>query len=188
MTPRSFFTILIKIIGLYLMIDNLSAIPQIVNTFMAYRGMSSNSDGIYFLFFYVVMVLGFFYLILKFCLFKTDWIIDILSLDKHFEEERFELNMHRSTMLNIAVIVIGALLFLNSLPMLCKSIYTYIGEKQIVGKFGENVNLNWLIYYFFKTFIGFFLMTNNRMVVNLIERKRKIKEYKGDEIEIKGEE
>ena len=42
---------------------------------------------------------------LRLCLFRPDIIIDKLALDKGFTEERFEINIHRSTVLTLAVIL-----------------------------------------------------------------------------------
>ena len=176
MTPRSFFTILIKILGIYLVLDAFTVIPQFISTLSTF-GLSGDDSGltIALTLAMLLLTLGIYYLVLRFCVYKTDWIIDKLSLDKHFTEEKFELNIHRSTVLSIATIVIGALIFVDALPTFCKSVYGYIGQKQTTGRFGENPQVGWVIFYFIKIFIGYFMVTSQRLIVNFIERQRKTK-------------
>jgi hypothetical protein len=176
MTPRSFFSIVIKVIAIYLILASLSLIPQMFGTIMfwfqpSYGGVHAGEllVGILIL----LLAAGFYIFFLRLCLFKTDWIIDKLHLDQGFDEERFELNIHRSTVLKIAVIVIGAIMIVDSFPMLCKQLYSFIPSNEPHTVFGDNPSKGWIIYYFAKFFIGFSLMSANRPIVNYIERKRK---------------
>lgn len=175
MTPRTFFTLLIKILGIYLVLGSISVVPEFASTIFMFADTSGNNDtGIIVLtLFMLVLTLGLFFIILKYCLYKTDWIIDKLSLDKHFTEEKIEINIHRSTFLGIAIIVIGGLMFVDGLPSFCKSVFDYFSQKHAFGRFGENPMAGWLFFYFIKTSIGYLLMTNHRPLVNLIERQRK---------------
>lgn len=175
MTPRTFFTLLIKILGIYLVLSSISVIPQLTDTFsMFFFNRQDNAIGaIFFTLFILLFTLGLFFIILRYCLYKTDWIIDKLALDKHFTEEKIELNLHRSTILGIAIIVLGGLMFVDTLPYLSNSVYDYFGQKESFGKFGENPAIGWLIFYLVKTVLGYFIMTNHHTVVNLIERQRK---------------
>ena len=175
MTPRSFFTLLIKILGIYLVLDSITVVPQFASTLFMFTDNNGNDNTttIVLTLFMLFLILGLFFIILKYCLFKTDWIIDKLSLDKDFTEEKSELNIHRSTILSIATIVIGGLMFVDGLPSFCRSVYPYFGEKQSFGRYGENPTTGWMIFYSVKTFIGYFFMVNHRLIVNLIERQRK---------------
>ncbi len=175
MTPRSLFTIIIKIIGIYLVIEAVVFLPQLVAMIGQYRRMMTESSQSDFLSagFFIIFALGTYFLILRYCLFKTDWIIDKLHLEKGFAEKRFEINIHRSTVLKIAVIVIGAVMVIDSLPLLCKQLFSYINMSKIGASFGENPTSGWMIYYFVKFAVGFSLVSANRPIVNYIERKRK---------------
>ncbi len=131
MTPRSFFTILIKILGIYLILDSITVIPQFISSlFSIGLGFDKSIETIALYSFLLILTVGIYYIILKYCVFKTDRIIDQLKLDKGFVEETFELNIHRSTVLSIAVIVIGGLIFVDSLPTFCKEVFDFIGQKQ----------------------------------------------------------
>jgi hypothetical protein len=175
MTPRSLFVILIKIIGIYLIIEAIAFLPQLISTMYMYgRQMSESSlqdtleSG-----FFILLAVGTYLLILRYCLFKTDWIIDKLHLDRGFTEEKFEINIHRSTVLKIAVIVIGGVMVVDSLPLLCKQVFSYIQMSKINTSFKEIQSSGWITYYFVKFFVGFSLISASRLIVNFIERKRK---------------
>ena len=187
MTPRSFFAIVIKLMGIYVLLNNIYLIPQIYSTFETLHLMKYDDKHLILSILYFVLLIGTYILIIACCLFKTNWIIDKLALDKHFEEEKFELNIHHTTVMSIAIIVIGGVIFIDSLPILIKVLYTYIGEGQWIPRIGEVPNVGWLIYYVIKIIIGCFLMIKHRMIVDLIERKRKVKD-KVEETEIQNEE
>ncbi|HWD87026.1 MAG TPA: hypothetical protein VG367_02795 [Mucilaginibacter sp.] len=175
MTPRDFFALILKIIGLYLIIGAFVSIPQVVASLLySYKSAAGASVGeILEICFYVLFGLSFYIWFLYLCLFRTDWIINKLQLDQGFSEERFELNIHRSTVLKIAVIVIGAVLIIDNLPMLCKQLYSFIPSSEPRRVFSESPSPGWTVYYFVKFFIGFSLISANRPIVNYIERKRK---------------
>ncbi len=172
MTPRSFFSVFIKILGIYLILSSITVIPQFISTFfLVTSNAGENLVNVILTILLLLLTLFVFFLILRYCIFRTDIIIDKLRLDQGFPEEKFELNMHRSTILSIAIIVIGGIMFIDALPGLCQQIFTYTQQRNI--RFLEYPNTGWIIFYFIKTLAGYLLMTNSRQVVNLIERQRK---------------
>jgi hypothetical protein len=175
MTPRSLFSIIIKIIGIYLVLSAFVLIPQLVASLFSVGRQSGINDSGDFLTlgFFLVFAVGFFAMILRYCIFKTDWLIDKLQLDKGFEEEKFELNIHRSTVLRIAVIVIGAVMIVDYLPSFCKTIFSYVQMGNVARGFKDNPNSGWIIVDIVRLFIGFFMITSSRLIVNFIELRRK---------------
>ncbi|HVW14754.1 MAG TPA: hypothetical protein VHB54_13045 [Mucilaginibacter sp.] len=177
MTPRSFFAIVIKIIAIYLIVESLAEIPQLLGTLMSFfqiGGFSgSGIGGLIVPLFWIALIVAFYIFFFRLCLFKTDWIIDKLKLDRGFDEEKFEINMHRSVILKIVIIVVGALMAADSLPQLCKQVFAYFQSSAIYSSFKTNLASGWIVYYFVKFSIGLFLMSANRIVVNFIELKRK---------------
>src|SRR5258708_1107129 len=168
MSPRSFWMILIRIIGVYLIFESLYVIvPFITGVFYIFK---ENTGGAFFeAFLGIVIVLGIYFLVLRYCIFRTELIIDKFQLDKGFIEEK----NHSSTVLRIAIIVIGTVIVIDSLPLFCKQAFSY---SQLGGPdrgFKENPASGWIIFYLVKLFVGFFMMTSSRLIVNFIERKRK---------------
>lgn len=175
MTPRTFFVLLIKTMGIYTLLASISVVPQIFSTLFTLLLASGRDDTliIEIIITMIVLVFSLFYITIRYFLFKTDWIIDKLSLDKHFTEEKFDINIHRSTVLTIAIIVIGGLMFVDALPSFCRQVYSYIGQQQSFRRFGENPAMAWMIFEGIKIFISYWLITNSRLAVNFIERQRK---------------
>lgn len=175
MTPRSFFAVIIKIIGIYLLAGAIISIPQIISSLFYYRSTISDpsAQDIFGICFFVLFSISFFLFVLYYCLFKTEWIIDKLRLDQNFTEEKFDINLHRSTILKIAVIVIGAVMIVDSLPVLCQNLLTYFQTTSAHVSFKENRASSWLIFAFGKFCIGFSLISASRPIVNFIELKRK---------------
>ena len=174
MTPRSFFAILLKIMGLYLVLASFTVVPELISTVFMFRNPNGDDWGMFAVTLGIwLMAFGLFYITLKYCLFKTDWLIDKLRLDQHFTEEKFDINIHRSTVLSIAVIVIGCLLFIESVPALCRQAYNYFASRPFLVNTRQGSNFGWVVFYGVKTFIGYWVMTNSRLIVNLIERERK---------------
>jgi len=105
--------------------------------------------------------------------FRTDWLIDKLRLDKSFTEEKLELNIHRSTVLKITVIITGLLLFIETLPLLLKELFAYYQEINLNEGFKRYSNGGMIIFHLAEVLISFFMVTSSRLIVNFIERKRK---------------
>ena len=176
MTPRSFWTILIKILGIYIIFNALVAIPQFL--FSLYEvGIQINAfpDAkiIYIQFGYSLTVVIIYGILLWLSIWKTDLIIDKLGLDKGYQDERFEFTMHRSTILKIVIMIIGGVMLINSFPLLCKYTFSYFEQVNEYKRFKESPQAGYIIIYFLQTVIGYFLLTCSRMVVNYIELKRK---------------
>lgn len=175
MTPRSLFALIIKIIGVYLLIGAIIAIPQMITTLLSFRGQVSYTDSgeLFAIAFFLLITVTIYVAIMRYCLFKTEWLIDKLHLDKGFTEEKLELNIHRSTVLQIAVIVIGCVMVIDNLPLLCREVFVYFQTSMPNIGFKENPSSKFIVIDFAKFFIGVFLMTSSRLVVNFIERKRR---------------
>lgn len=179
MTPRSFFIIVIKIIGLYFLIDIIRVVPQFLSTIvMLFRGdiLSTSIELIF-----SILLIAVYLLLVKYILFKPDIIVDKLKLDKNFDEEKFELNIHRSTVIRIGIIIIGGIMFLDYFVPLVLNIYTYIktenqgGITGMLDMFSGNVQINTMdiVHGGIMTLLGYFLITNSRSITNLIEKQRK---------------
>ncbi|UAY52438.1 hypothetical protein [Ferruginibacter albus] len=175
MTPRTFFTIVIKILGIYIVLESLSVIAQFISTFFYYKNDGDRSwQEMAYSSFVICLVIGVYLLVLRVLVFKTDWVIDKLKLDKNFPEEKIEINLHRSTVLSIAVIVIGGLIFIDALPLFCKQVFIYFQQRSLFREnFVQQPTNGWIIFYGAKAFVGACIVIYQRTIVNFIEFKRK---------------
>ena len=133
MTKKDFFRVLIKLFGLYWLISTVSSLGQIVY-------ISANNAGWMGIIYSVVMlsILGFLFYVL---IFKSDTIIDLLKLDKGFDEDRIEFqNFNIENILMLAVIIIGATMILDSIAIFLNQIY--LGVKVFMSNQSDYVTIN----------------------------------------------
>jgi hypothetical protein len=124
----------------------------------------------------VMLAAAIFILIVWLLIFKSAWVIEKLKLAKGFDEERLELTMEWSTILTIATIITGGVIFIDSLPLIIKQSVSFIQQGKPFRSSQESI---WLLYYLVKTVLGYLLMTNSRFVVNFIGRQN-VKNRDGD--------
>ena len=168
MTIRTFWTLLLKILGIWLILSGLTVIPQFLSFFTFWgNNQHDNLIGIIYILVLMLLTIGLYVVVLKLFVFNSHRIIDKLKLDKGFPEEMIDLNVTWKMGLTIATIVIGGLIFVDALPMLCKQIFTFFQQKTV---FSEDPQFGWMIFYFVKTIIGYLLMTNSKYVVDYIQK------------------
>lgn len=130
MTPRSLFNIILKVLGIFFIQHFLAAIPQLLSVFSNAFKPEARQEAIWAL--VPALLLQFAYGIVSFYLiFRTDIVIDKLKLDKGFDQEAFSLNIHRSTVLSISIIVIGGLIVVDEIPNFCQEVVSYYEAKRI---------------------------------------------------------
>ena len=97
-----------------------------------------------------------------------NWLIDKLKLERGLEEANLDISITLKTVLTIATIVIGGLIFVDAFPMLCKQIFFFIQQKSV---FREDPQFSWIIFYSIKVLIGYLLMTNSKLVIEFIGKR-----------------
>jgi hypothetical protein len=170
MTPRSLFNIIIKTIGIFFIRDLLGLIPQFLSGFLYFSGSENNTTAIWILCASAVQIAIYGWM-LFILLFKTDWLIERLALDKGFAEERLDINLHRSTVLYLVFVLTGILVIINALPGFCRNVFIYFEQKKL--SYDQHPDLSYLILYLVEIIIGLLLLGNAKALVNLIELKRR---------------
>lgn len=173
MTPGSLFNIILKVLGLFFIRDFLTIIPQFLSVISLFLNFSDGAISPFVASILSVAVYGYIAYVL---IFKTGWVIEKLKLDEGFTEEFFPLNIHRSTVLNIAVITIGGLMVISAIPVLLRQLFLYYQYLR-----GQNAFLNTypqpdstiIIIYVAELIIGLLMLGSGRQLVNYIELKRK---------------
>jgi len=170
MYPRSFWKVLLKISGLLFFIDSLPVMMHTLSTM--YQALSGEDNKMITLSVYAIILSALVFGITYLLIFQSDIIINKLRLHEGFEEDIFKINMHRSTILTIAVIVLGGWIFIDTLPHICQRITPYFEKKPLGGDY-ENPYFPWLVFYSAKLFVGILMLIYSRDIVNFIEAKRK---------------
>lgn len=150
MTKRDFFTVLIKVFGLYSLISALFIyLPQNISYFIS--GM--DGEGFAYLIFSLAFVAFLFIVVLKMASKVVTW----LGLEKGFDDDRIELsNLKSQDIIKIGCFILGGVLLLDNIPAFINNcIYGFKSDIhgvdiQLVDKFtwitgGVNIILGYLL-------------------------------------------
>lgn len=173
MSVRNFWTVLLKIMGIWLVVGGFTILTQFISAFSFLANGNENWWSATYLIGLLLLIIAVYIFVLWLFVFKTSWLIDTLKLEKGFAEEKIEFNIQPSSVLTIATIVIGGLIFIDSLPQFCKQVFFFFQQK---NQFVESPSSEWLIFHLVKTLVGYLLMTNSKVVVRFIEKQEKGKE------------
>jgi hypothetical protein len=171
MTTKSLFNIILKILGIFFIKDILAAVPQLLSVILYINNSNTVGEAIWTLVSTVLILLVYVFVSYQ-LIFRSDFIIEKLKLDKGFDQETIPLNIHRSTILSISIIVIGGLIIAQEIPNLCRQLFDYFQEKRMT--YGQtNPSISYSVLAGAKIVVGLLLMGNQRQIVSLIEAKRK---------------
>ena len=168
MDIKTFWNIILKGIGLWLLLNCLYIFPQIAVTLFTSQFIKGWNTAIPELVFGIIALFAY-VLIACLFLFKTSSLLSKLGLEKHFTENRIDTTVSKNTVLKIIVILIGGTTFIDSFPNLIREIFQFIQQKELIGNYP---NLAWLIFHFIKTLIGYLLMTNSKVLVKFIDKQK----------------
>lgn len=118
----------------------------------------------------VAVAIGLFVLLI----FKSGVLVDLLKLDRGFDDDKIELgNFRAPDVVMIGAFIIGGLLILNNFPaFLSHILFSFKGS--VVGRgYGGSDNFNWAVSGI-KILIGVFLITNYSFVAKLLKSSNKV--------------
>lgn len=167
MKIRDFWTYLIKILGLWFILSSLSYLSGYFSITLFYfqtEDFGSLAAGVVGL----LIVALLYWLLLQLLFFRTDWIIDQLKLDKGYQEEKLHLDGQMPAIVNIAIIVTGGFLLINTLPVLFKELFDFFQKNTI---FRESTSSGSLILLTIKVIIGYLLISNSNIITKYIMKQ-----------------
>ena len=170
MTPRSLFLIVLKCLGVFFIKDFLLLIPQFLTVFLFFTSGEMMVRGIW-LFLATIVQLTIYFLVFYYLIFKTDHVIQKLQLEKGFSEEKFSINIHRSSVLSIIITITGILVVVDVIPTFCKNLFIYVRELQSAYK--SDADITRILGPVAQLIIGLVLIGSQKQLVNFIERKRR---------------
>lgn len=169
MEIKTFWRIVIKGIGLWLLVNSIYVIPQFASTFSFIEYGDLNWENLISVWFIILGTLAVYLFVTGFFLFKTEWIVSILKLDQKFTENRIDVNIPYKSVLSIAVIVVGALVFVEAIPALCSNIYDFVKQKELIKDYAGT---SLLIFYFSQAISGYLIMTNSKTIIKFIDKQK----------------
>lgn len=168
MKPKNLFNIILKVLGIFFIGDILVTVPQLLSS-LPYFLAGSMEEVIPLLFFGLLTLLAVI-LVPYLLIFRSNYIINKLRLDKGFEEETIGLNISRSAVLSISLVVLGGLTLKDEIPFFCKELFTYF-EQKAGGLGSPSTETYYFIVSGIKLIIGFLLISYNRQIAGWIERR-----------------
>jgi len=169
MSPRSLFNIILKVVGIFFIKDLLMEVANLLPALLFLRKGDFDEMGLYNIGI-IVSGFSFYFLIIYILIFKTNWLINRLKLDQNFQQAEPNLNIHRSVVLSIAIIVLGALIIIDAIPLLVMQVINFIRMKK---ENVPNTKIDYVVLHSAKLLIGIFLIAYQRTLVNLIEYKQR---------------
>ncbi|MBN2766242.1 MAG: hypothetical protein JXR27_07695 [Paludibacteraceae bacterium] len=158
---------MLKIIGISLVLKVLNVISQSIATLsMLHTYQDSNILAV--IATTILTTLAMYFFILWLFVIKTEWLVNILNLEKGFDENRIDMNFKLTSIVHLSIIITGAILIITNLPHLCKEIINYIGLK---NSFNEQQTATMIILYFIKAVLGYALITNSKKITLYIDKK-----------------
>lgn len=175
MSIRTFWILLLRILGLFLVLQSFSVITQFLPSFsLFFDNPEPNVSAIVTLFALMFIVIGGYFYVMRLIIFKSDWIIDKFKLDHGFDDDKLDFNIQSNALLSIATIVIGGVMMADAIPFLCREIVVFYQQKV---SFQDSLISSWIILFFIKASVGYYLITNSKMVIDFIQNmNRKVDE------------
>lgn len=173
MKAQDFFTIVLKLAGLYLIKEVFFAIAPVFKV-VGFMFTFSIESGIFSLLSALLQLFilgGFVYLLL----FQTNWIIRKLQLTRELGTEPLPVNLHRSSVYTIVILAAGIVILALSIPEFIYEVYRWTefldARKKLYGP--EFFDYTLMINSFISVMIGLLFIGNQRLIVNFIELKRR---------------
>lgn len=175
MKVQELFAVILKVFGIYLIKDVFYSVFPVLENAINYARESFELG----LFSLILSILSFGlqFVIVYFLLFKTNEVIQKLKLTSGFPEETMALNLHRSSIYSIAIVVSGIIILVFAIPQLLKQIYNWL--KYIEAKndfYGESAfQYANLMVTIGEVIIGSIFLTKKQTIANFIELNRREK-------------
>lgn len=167
MTKRDFFRIIIKIFGLYSMLLALfSFLPSNISNVLIFK----EEVGVLITIFSSLLFTVSLFLIL---IFKSDFIIDKLGLDKGFDEDKILfVDFKNEQIFKLSIILIGGFLIVDYFPRVLFEIINIFKTKSSSNSiYGYEVDYFNFIVGIINIIIGLFLITNYKPISSYLDKK-----------------
>ena len=171
MTVKTLFAIILKLIGLWILVNCFANLLQVVLEAFAFattRDSNNNTANVANLSIAIVLYYFSQFAIIYLFLVKTNWLITTLRLTENFESDTIHISLNAITILQIALIIMGSWLFVTSITEFCNQVYSNYQYKPIVNSFANNFIL---ITNFIKAVAAVVLITNSKWVANILHNK-----------------
>ncbi len=176
MKAKDLFTIILKVFGIYIIKDVLLTIPPILENVHQLVKVSEDLRMVVFSLLLSLLSFSLHLGIVYLLLFKNEWLISKLRLTANLSDEPLVVNLHRSSVYSIAIVVTGILILVFAVPELVSSLYGWYTYIEARNRWMLNVEFDYshLISTLAEVIIGILLLAYQRNLVNFIEYRRRL--------------
>lgn len=170
MLPTSLFKIVLKIFGLFLIMDILNLLLKVIAELVSIIALAENNIDVWQIVI-LVIYLAIYLVLCYITLFKTESIIKILKLDSGFNQEFFQLNFSSGWVLNVALIAVAGLVLFTEIPNLFRYSLRFYQDRQMGTLIAESDNTH-LIVSAVKIVIGFLIIGERKRIIDLLVKDK----------------
>lgn len=168
MTKKDLFRIIIKLFGLYSVI-NFITIFLSQFSFVLYSGIGNYLMGIL----YIIVILLFFVGFAWLLIFSPDIILKWFKLDSGFDDKDVKIEIPTlNNLLSMAIVIVGGFFIMSSFSPLFVSIsnllYNLIDTRGVIPCIDQNMDKNGLYVNIINLAVGYLLITNHRFLTNFL--------------------
>src|SRR5574343_160766 len=174
MSVKLLFNIVLKILGLLFLKEFVIAIPGLVIGLSDF--VQEDISGALLTLLITIVFSGLYGLLIYLFIFKTDYVIEKLKLADSLFPSEIPLNIHRSTVISISLMIVALLLITQAIPIIIREIYQWYQHRQTIralGSLGEPFDFSMLLVSVAELVIGLLIIGYLRPIVNFIELKQR---------------
>jgi len=182
MTPKTLFTIILKIVGILFIKELLMSITQLVVEILTLikRGILEDEPLLSIAF--VILPIMIYLLIAWLFLFKSNYLIKKLKLDKGFSDETLTFNISTNAILNIGLVAAGTYILAMGIPTLVKDVVAFFQYYRMTRMAYAGDEINPLVSNFFlpvtRIVMGILVIIERKRIVSFIEKRERKAEEK----------
>lgn len=174
MSVKLLFNLILKIIGILFVKDLVVSFPNLFAVvFDLGRG---DVSGAFVTLAMTALTFGIYGAMIYYFLFKADYLIAKFKLTDSTTPEEIPLNVHRSTVISIALMIVALLLITQAIPLVVRGLFNwYMYRQQTKGFMNvrEPFDYSMLVVYASEIVIGLLIIGQLRSIVSFIELKQR---------------
>jgi len=174
MNIKELFSVILKVLGIFFLKDIIIALPSFFGVFISFFG--NDIEGTIITSVLSLASIGIYCAIIYLLIFKTNWVISKLKLTDDFAETPLQINLHRSTVVSIAIIFTGIFIITQSVPGIIRETVEFIKyrrETRGLLNIGRPFEYAWFVAQVAEFIIGLILVGYHKYIGNFIEHRRK---------------
>ena len=169
MSPRTLFIVILRVLGILMLKELLTAIPQFVSATVMFFNESGPSGGL-FMIFVALLAVAVYLLISYVLIFKADFLVTKFGLQQDIKEESLQLNISIPSILRIAIIITGCLVLFLEIPELVRTLY-WMFQKQDIDYFqGSPTDWSPIIVSVVKIIIALLIIGERKRILEFLEK------------------